>query len=89
MVICLDVVPNHKVIMEDLFDTLMLVDRMGSRNILIICMLVNARTMNIETGLETFFSSLKSGSFSVGQSWKTLVHRGFIKLHAAGRVSQM
>ena len=52
-------------------------------------MLVNARTMNIETGLETFFSSLKSQCFSGGQSWKTLEHRGAVKLHVGGKVSQL
>ena len=45
--------------------------------------------MNIETGLETFFSSLKSQNFSGGQSWKTLEHRGAVKLHVQDKVSQL
>ena len=52
-------------------------------------MLVNARVMNIETGLESFFSSLKSQNFTGGQSWKNLEHRGAVKLHVGDKVSHL
>ena len=87
MVICFDVVPNVKVIMGDFFDPLITVDRMGSQNILIISMLVNARTMNIEIGLETFFQVSSPSLFP--EASPASEHRGFIKLYATGRVSQM
>ena len=64
-------------------------DKLGSRNFLIIFMLVNARVKNIETGLETFFSSLKLQNFSGGQLWTTLEHRGAVKLHVQDKVSQL
>ena len=87
--IVLNIVPDVKVIVEDFFNPEISVDTLGSRHFLIIFMLVNARVMNIETGLETFFSSLKSQSFSGGQSWKTLEHRGAVKLHIGDKLSQL
>ena len=83
------VVPNVKLILEDMFNPDISVDILGSRKFLIIYMLVNARCMNVETGLESFFSSLDSQSFSGGQSWKTLEHRGAVKLHVGDNLSQM
>ena len=87
--IVLNIVLDVKVIVEDFFNPEISVDTLGSRHFLIIFMLVNARVMNIETGLETFFSSLKSQSFSGEQSWKTLEHRGSVKLHIGDKVSQL
>ena len=66
------IVPDVKTIVEDFFNPEISVDKLGSRNFLIIFMLVNARVMNIETGLETFFSSLKSQNFSGGSHGKLL-----------------
>ena len=45
--------------------------------------------MNVETGLKSFFSSLESQSFSGGQKWETLEHRGPIKIHAGDKFSQL
>ena len=83
------VVPDVKMIVEDLFNPEISVDNLGPRQFLIIFMLVNARVMNVETGLESFFSSLQSQNFSVGQGWKTLEHRGAVKLHVGKNLSQM
>ena len=83
MVIFLDVVPDVKVIMEDVFDPQIFVNRMGSRNNLIICMLVNARTMNIETGLATFFQVSSPSVFltaSPGEHWSIVVSLSCILL---------
>ena len=49
------VVPDVKVIVEDMFNPEISVDILGSRYFLIVYMLVNARVMNVETGLESFF----------------------------------
>ena len=83
------VVPDVKMIVEDLFNPEISVDNLGPRQFLIIFMLVNARVMNVETGLESFFSSLQSQNFSGGQGWKTLEHRGAEKLHVGKNLSQM
>ena len=40
-------------------------------------------------GAEKFFSSLESQSFSGGQKWETLEHRGAIKIHAGDKFSQL
>ena len=76
-------------IVEDLFNPEISVDILGPRQFLIIFMLVNARVMTVETGLESFFSSLQSQTFSWGQVWKTLEHRGEVKLHVGKDLSQM
>ena len=60
------VVPNVKLVVEDMFNAEISVDILGSRNFLIIFMLVNARVMNVETGLESF-SSLEAQNLSGGQ----------------------
>ena len=65
-VIKFHVVPDVKMIVEDFFNPEISVDDLGSRKFLIIFMLVNARVMNVETGLESFFSSLQSQNFSGG-----------------------
>ena len=85
----LHIVPDVKVITADMFEPSISIDTLGPRNFLIIFMLVNARVMNIETGLESFFSSLKSQNFSGGQSWQTLVDRGAVKIHIGKKASQM
>ena len=51
-------------------------------------MLVNAKTMNLETGLESFFASLEAQSFGPQDS-ETLVNRGVIKIHIRNGFSQM
>ena len=83
------VVPDIKVITADMFDPNISIDTLGPRNFLILFMLVNARVMNLETGLESFFSSLKSQNFSGGQHWQTLTKRGAVKIHIGEKVSQM
>ena len=83
------VVPDVKLITEDMFNPNISVDVLGPRNFLIIFMLVNSRVMNLETGLESFFSSLKSQNFSGGQHWQTLTNRGAVKIHVGDKVSQM
>ena len=83
------VVPDVKVLTSDMFDPSISIDTLDPRNFPSIFMLVNARVMNIETGLESFFSSLKSQNFSGGQHWETLAHRGAVKIHVGEKVSQM
>ena len=83
------VVPDIKTILEDMFNPEIHVDVFGPRDFLIIFMLVNSRVMNVETGLESFFSSLESQNFSGGQHWQTLEHRGAIKLHVNDNFSQL
>ena len=75
------VIIDLKCMVEDLFDPLISADILGSRDFLIVYMQANARSMNVETGLESFFSSLASQNFSGGQGGETLEHRGAIKLH--------
>ena len=87
--LCFHVVPDVKTIVEDMFNPEIHVDVLGPRHFLIIFMLVNARVMNFETGLESFFSSLESQNFSGGQHWQTLEHRGAIKLHVNDNFSQL
>ena len=82
------VVPDVKVIVEDMFNPEINVDILGPRFFLIY-MLVNARVMNVETGLESFFSSLGTQNFSGGQNWQNLEHRGAVKIHVGNRCSQM
>jgi len=84
-----NVVPNYQVIIEDLFDISYSCDLLGPRMFLIIFNLVNAKTMNLETGLESFFASFQNQSFSGGQKPETLVHRGVIKNHIRDGFSQM
>ena len=43
--------------------------------------------MNVETGLESFFSSLENQNFSGGQKWETLEHRGAIEIQIGNTVS--
>ena len=52
-------------------------------------MLVNAKNMNLETGLESFFASFQNQNVSGGQTPETLVHRGVIKNHIRDGFSQM
>ena len=40
-------------------------------------------------GAGNFFSNLESQSFSGGQKWETLEHRGAIKIHAGDKFSQL
>lgn len=56
---------------------------------LIIFMMVNAKTMSVETGLESSFASFENKSFSGGQKPETLAHHGVIKNHIRGGFSQM
>jgi len=83
------VVPNYVNIIEDLFDDVYSCDFLGPRMYLIIFMLTNSKTMNLETGLESFFASFENQSFSGGQRPETLVHRGVIKNHIRDGFSQM
>jgi len=55
---------------------------------LIIFMLVNAKTMNLETALESFFASFQAQSFGP-QHPSTLVNRGVIKNHIRDGFTQM
>ena len=89
MTLYYNVIPNVKIIVEDMFDPEISVDILGPRYFLIFFMLVNARVMSMETGLESFFSSLGTQNFSGGQHWETLEHRGAIKLHVGEKFSQM
>ena len=83
------VVPDVKVIVEDMFNPEINGDTLGQRYFLIVYMLVNARVMNVETGLESFFSSLGSQNFSGGQKWQNLENRGAVRIHVGERCSQM
>ena len=76
----LHVVPDYVVIAEDIFDPNIDPDVFGPRHFSIIYDLVNAITMNLETCLESYFSSFKSQSFGP-QHHETLVNRGIIKSH--------
>lgn len=60
--------PDYINIIEDLFDSKCSVDLLGPRTFLIVFMLVNAKTMNLETALQSFFATFENQSFTGGQN---------------------
>ena len=76
----LHVVPDIVTIVQDLYDEKIRRDILGPRLFLIIFDLVNAKTMNVETAMESYFSILENQKFG-RQDPLNLVNRGIIKSH--------